>query len=350
MAIFPTEQRVRWGLLGTARINERLIPCLKRSPRSELRAVASRTQETADGFAAAWNIPQAYGSYETLLNDSTIDAVYISLPNHLHAEWTIQFADAGKHVLCEKPLALTTEQVERMMDAAERNNVILQEGAMMRFHPQIEFVRDLIAQGTIGEILFARGLFTFLLEREQDIRWNPEMGGGSLWDLGSYSVRWFRTIFAAEPYEVVATQTSQRGVDAGFSGELHFANGSMAHFFSSFASFAHSEADVIGSSGRMTLDMPWSNLLNSPSRVNWSRVMGERVIGTFGDTVDNVQHGTHTFENVNAYQDEVDSMVSSILDGTPPKIPLTDSYNNTAVINALYASARLRRPVAVQSI
>lgn len=154
-------QHVRWGLVGTARINERLIPCLERSPRSELRAVASRQQETANTFAAAWNIPHAYGNYETLLNDADIDAVYISLPNHLHAEWAVKFADAGKHVLCEKPLALTTEQVERMMDAAQRNNVIIQEAAMMRFHPQIEFVRDLIAQGTIGEIRLARGLFTF---------------------------------------------------------------------------------------------------------------------------------------------------------------------------------------------
>lgn len=139
-------------------------------------------------------------------------------------------------------------------------------------------------------------------------------------------------------------------MDASFSGELHFANGGIAHLFSSFAGFAYSEADITGSSGRITLDMPWSNLLNSPSHVHWTHVVGERVIGTFGDTVDNVQHGTRTFENVNAYQDEVDSMVSSILDGTPPKIPLTDSYNNTAVINALYESARLHRPVTVQSI
>jgi xylose dehydrogenase (NAD/NADP) len=343
--------RVRWGVLGTARINERMIPCIERSPRSELVAVASRKQGTADAFAARWKIPTAYGDYESLLRDPNIDVAYISLPNHLHAEWAIRMADAGKHVLCEKPLALTTVQVKQMTEAAQRNNVVIQEAAMMRFHPQIEFVRDLIAEGTIGEIRLARGLFTFLLERENDIRWEPEMGGGSLWDLGSYCVRWFRTIFSDEPHQVLATHvTTRRGVDTSFSGELYFANGVTAQFFTSFAAFAQTEADVIGSSGRVYLDMPWSNLLDRPSHVNWVHVVGERVVGTFGDSVENIKEGAHTFENVNAYQDQVESMAGSILDGSPPKISLADSYNNTAVITALYVSARLNRPVAVQSI
>lgn len=344
-----TERRARWGLLSTARINERLIPCLVASPRSELAAVASRKQETADAFAAQWNIPRAYGTYQALLADPEIDIVYISLPNHLHAEWAVRCADAGKHVLCEKPLALTTAEVDRMMNAARRNNVIIQEGAMMRFHPQIEFVRDLIAQGTLGEVRLARGLFTFLLENESDIRWRPEMGGGSIWDLGTYCVRWFRTIFSAEPRQVLATNVVfRRGVDTGFAGEMHFAGGAIAQFYSSFAAFAHTEADITGTRGRMSLDMPWSNLPGRSAHVTWVHVSGKRVTGTFGDTVDNVEQGAHTFENVDSYGDEVESMVSSVLDGAPPKLPLTDSYNNTAVINALFESAQLNRPVAPQ--
>lgn len=343
------KRRVRWGLLGTARVNERVIPSLALSPRCEVVAVASRTQQTADAFSARWNIPRAYGNYESLLDDQEIDTIYISLPNHLHAEWTARCADAGKHVLCEKPIALTTAQVERMMDAARRNHVVIQEAAMMRFHPQIEFVRDLIAQGTIGELRLARGLFTFLLEGESDIRWDAAMGGGSLWDLGSYCVRWFRTIFSAEPHQVLATRViHSRGIDSNFAGELHFANGALAQFFTSFSAFAHSEADVLGSSGRISLDMPWTNLLDRPAHVHWVHVVGKRVAGTFGDSVDNFRQGEHTFENVNAYQDQVESMVSSILDGTPPKVSLTDSYNNTAVILALFASAQLHRPVAPQ--
>lgn len=346
----PTHHHVRWGLLSTARVNERLIPCLRRSPRSELVAVASRRQDTADAYAAQWQIPQAYGAYEALLADPQVDAIYISLPNNFHAEWAVRCADAGKHVLCEKPLALTTVEIEQMADAARRNGVVIQEAAMMRFHAQTDFVRELISSGTIGDIRVARGLFAFTLEREGDIRWDPEMGGGSLWDLGTYCVRWFRTIFAAEPYEVSAARvSSQHGVDLSFSGELRFANGANAQFFSSFAAFAYSEADVLGSRGRIFLDMPWVNLPGRNATVNWVYVTGARQTGTFGDSVDNIEQDSRAFEKVDAYQDEVESMASSILDGAPQKISLADSYNNTAVINALYASAKLGRPVAVEA-
>ncbi|HZQ06062.1 MAG TPA: Gfo/Idh/MocA family oxidoreductase [Anaerolineae bacterium] len=345
------EKRVRWGLLSTARINERLIPCLQSSRRNELVAVASRSQARADEYAAQWNIPRAYGDYDALVNDADIDAIYISLPNHLHCEWAVRCANAGKHVLCEKPLALATEEVERMADAARANNVVIQEAAMMRFHPQTEFVRDLIASGTLGEMRLARGVFTFTLENESDIRFKPEMGGGGLWDVGSYCVRWFRTVLAAEPIEVFANQvTDHHGVDVCLAAQLNFENGMVAHFFSSMASFAHSEADILGTHGRIELDLPWVNLPGRDGHVNWIRTAGARGKGTFNDSAGEVEIGTQTFENANAYQDEIESMASSILDGAPPKIPLTDSWNNIAVIVALLESARVGQAIRLQAL
>jgi predicted dehydrogenase len=148
---------MRWGLVSTARINERLIPCIRNSKRSELAAVASRSEERARQYAQEWGIPKAYGSYEALLADREIEVVYISLPNHMHVDWAVRAADAGKHVLCEKPLALTTAEVDRIADAAARNRVIVQEAAMMRYHSQIEWVRDQVASGMIGPIRLGRG-------------------------------------------------------------------------------------------------------------------------------------------------------------------------------------------------
>lgn len=340
------ERRVRWGLLSTARINERVIPVLRNSARSEVLAVASRSQATADGYARTWNIPRAYGSYEAMLADPDVDVVYLPLPNNLHAEWVVKCAEAGKHVLVEKPIALTPEEVDRMAQAAERGGVVVQEAAMMRFHPQTRYLRDLLAGQVIGQVRLLRGVFTFTLENPGDIRWNPALGGGSLWDLGSYCVSFARTVLAAEPVEIFAMQvTSHSGVDLCLSGQMRFPGDTLVHFFSSFGSFGHVEADLLGMAGRMELDLPWLNLLNRSATVRTTRYGGEKAKSTFGDSLDRLVTEERTFENVNAYQDEVDSMAATLLDGTPPVIPLSDSRNNVAAICALYASVREKRPV-----
>ncbi|MCY3756266.1 MAG: Gfo/Idh/MocA family oxidoreductase, partial [Acidobacteria bacterium] len=163
------DRQARWGLLSTARINERLIPCLKRSERNELIGVASRSQDAANRYAAEHGISKAYGSYEEMLADPAIEVVYISLPNGLHTEWSLRCAEAGKHVLCEKPLALAVEEVDQLLDATKRFGVTIQEATMMRFHSQTAYVRNLIAQGAIGEVRMGRGLFTFTLERPGDL-------------------------------------------------------------------------------------------------------------------------------------------------------------------------------------
>lgn len=339
-------RRVRWGLLSTARINERLIPVLRASERSEVLAVASRSQETARRYADQWDIPRAHGTYEDLLADPDLDAVYIPLPNHLHTEWVVKAADAGKHVLCEKPLALTPAEVDQMAQAAERNRVIIQEAAMMRFHPQTRYLRELLEQRAIGEVRLVRGVFTFVLEREGDIRWDPAMGGGSLWDLGSYCVSFARAVLRAEPVEVIALQTtSPSGVDLSLAAQLRFPGEVMVQFYSSFAAFPHVEADLLGTTGRLHLDLPWVNQLNRSATVQWTRFRQDAGASTFGDDTGRQATATHTFESVNAYQDEVEAMAASILDGAPPTITLADSRHNVATIVALLASARENRPV-----
>jgi predicted dehydrogenase len=342
------EKRVRWGLLSTARINERLIPAIRESQRSELRAVASRSQPTANEYAQQWDIPRAFGSYEAMLHDPDIDAVYISLPNGYHAEWNVKSADAGKHVLCEKPLALTVEQVDRMVAAARRNRVVVQEAAMYRYHPQSRKVQDLIDGGAIGEVQVIQSLFCFSLKNSGDVRLDPAIGGGSLWDLGSYPVSFSRVVMKSNPVTVAAFQiSSDRGVDLTFMGQLHFPGGVAAQFCCSFQSVPHWEMDFLGTNGRINLDIPWTQ---KPGEASHVRVYRETAVGaaTFGDTIEDLVE-TFTFEGRSAYHHEVESMEASILDGAPPVIALDESRGNVATLVALYTAARENKVVRVET-
>jgi predicted dehydrogenase len=222
---------LRWGLLGTARINRSLIPPLRASARNELAAVASRDAARARAYADEWGIPHSHGSYEALLADPGVDVVYISLPNHLHAEWAIRAAEAGKHVLCEKPLALRVDEVDAMTAAAESAGVLVAEGFMYRHHPRTMEVKALIDDGAIGELHFVRGAFTFPLTRPGNPRWIPEMGGGSLWDVGCYPLSFARYVVGAEPLDVYGRQVEgPTGVDMTFAAQLTFPGNVLAQF------------------------------------------------------------------------------------------------------------------------
>ena len=176
---------LNWGLLSTARINNALIPPLQFSKPNHLLAVASRSQENADIYAKEKKISRAYGSYEALLADPEIDVIYNPLPNHLHAEWTIKAVEAGKHVLCEKPLALSVDEVDAIHAAAHKHGRVVAEAFMYRHHPQTLKVQELVQSGSIGTLKLIRGSFSFILDREEDIRLlDPAMGGGSIWDVG----------------------------------------------------------------------------------------------------------------------------------------------------------------------
>ena len=339
-------KQVCWGLLSTARINERLIPAIRASRRNTLLAVASRNKERAQAYAKLWNIPYAYGTYEQMLADPAINVVYLSLPNHLHTEWAIKCAEAGKHVLCEKPIAITTEEVAQMAQAAQQHGVIIQEAAMMRFHPQTRYLRELVAKGTIGEIRLIRGVFAFTLENPGDIRLDTDMGGGSLWDLGSYCVSFARTVLQAEPVEVSAYQViGDTGVDLSFSAQMRFPTGTLVQFFSSFQSFAHIEADFLGTEGRIYADMPWANHIGASANVRITRSGNTEGESTFSDSLERHTTETKTYENMNAYQCEVDSMTESVLNGAEPVISLADSWKNVATIVALHKSAQTGKPI-----
>ena len=213
-------------------------------------AVASRSQEAADAYARQWKIERALGSYEALLADPNIDVIYNSLPNHMHAEWSIRALRAGKHVLCEKPLALTLEEVDAMTAAAKESGRVLAEAFMYRHHPQTFKVMEIVDSGQLGKIQLIKGAFTFTLRREGDIRLRKETGGGSIWDVGCYPISYARMVTGSEPVEVFGMQVlGEGGADMTFVGQMRFPDGVYAQFDSGFVSPQRSYMEIIGTDG-----------------------------------------------------------------------------------------------------
>jgi len=323
-------ESLRWGLLSTARINRRLIPAIRAAERAELVAVASRDQARAEAYAAEWEIPRALGSYEAMLDDPDIDAVYVSLPNRLHAEWTVRAAQAGKHVLCEKPLALSIAECDQIMAAAEEGGVVVAEAVMYLYHPLLHKAQKLIKAGALGQVTLARGSFSFFLDRLTDVRWKPELGGGSLWDVGSYPVSFIRWV-AGEPDEVFGWQTlTGSGVDATFTGLLRYDNGVLGVFDSGFRQQFRIHAEVTGTEGALIVEQPFP--ITPESRIVIQRGFDEEII---------------TVPGPDAYQCEVDAVVAAALDSVTLPVPLDLSRANVATLLALYESARSGEPQPV---
>src|SRR3954454_16830426 len=256
-AIVRVMTPVKWGIVSTANINRNVIPGAHASDKVELLGVASRDQAKADAYAHEWKIPRAYGSYEALLADDEIEAVYIALPNTLHCAWSIKAMEAGKHVLCEKPLSRHPEDVERTFDAAERTGRHLSEAFMWRHNPQTKKLQELVESGAIGEVRLIRSSFSYSLYDEQNIRLQTEVEGGALMDVGCYCVSGSRP-FGGEP-------TSSRGeawygktgTDWVFTGVLHFPNDVLATFDCGTALPNRHELEVIGSAGSLFVGDPW---------------------------------------------------------------------------------------------
>jgi xylose dehydrogenase (NAD/NADP) len=323
---------LRWGLISTARINRALIPPLRASARNQLVAVASRTSEQAQAYAKEWNIPRAFGSYEALLADPDIDVVYNSLPNSLHAEWTIKAVQAGKHVLCEKPIAVTVEQVDAMAAAAQKAGVVLAEAFMYRHHLQTLKVQELVESGAIGELRLVHGSFTYNLTRQGDVRLDPALDGGSIWDVGCYPISYARCVIGAEPVEVFGWQvTGPSGVDVTFVGQMRFAGDVIARFDSSFRMPDRAHIEVVGSEGIINVPDPFK-----PERDH--KILLTR----------NGETETITIPDQMLYLGEVEDMADAILLGKAPRISLADSRGNVAAIVALLRSAREGRPVLVR--
>lgn len=316
--------KLRWGLLSTAHINRVLLPPLRSSARNELTAVASRDLERAKVYANERNIPRVFGSYEAMLADPDVDVIYNSLPNGMHAEWTIKAAQAGKHVLCEKPLAITLEEVDAITAAAKKAGVVVMEAFMYRHHPQTLKVKELVEDGAIGKLQLVRGSFTFNISDENDVRLNSSLGGGSIWDIGCYPISYTRLIVGAEPVEVFGWQiTGKRsGVDESFFGQMRFSNGVHAQFDCGFRTPHRAHLELVGDKGSITLEEAFNPGLNN-----------EIIL------INDDEKRIITIPGEDLYLGEVENMADAILNGKAIRMSLADSRNNVAVIRALLRSA-----------
>ena len=339
------KRKLNWALLSTARINERLIPAIRESKNSQLMAVASRNLINSKKYAKKHNIQKAYGSYEDLLKDAEIDVVYISLPNHLHCEWTIKAAKAKKHVLCEKPLAPSLNEIDKMIAISKKNKVMIQEATMMRFHPQTNYVRQAINKNKIGKIHYISAIFAISNLNYKDIRYvySIPKGGGSLYDLGSYCISFARGVLGLEPKKVFGDIDIIKGtgkVDQVFSAFLKFQDNIAMHFQCSMRSFPHESVTIVGEKGTIILDLPYCNLPGETGTVHLINESNYKKIDTtaFGDSM------RKNFSSINfdekAYNFQVESVNSTILKGTKPTIALEDSKNNIKTILALLKSAK----------
>ena len=326
-----TDKVLNWGLLSTARINRSLIPPLRVSKRNQLLAVGSRSQETADQYAREGKIPRAHSSYEALLADPEIDVIYNPLPNHLHAEWTIKAVEAGKHVLCEKPLALSVDEVDAIQAAARKHGRVVAEAFMYRHHPQTLKVQELVQSGALGTLQLIRGAFRYVLSSEGNVRLNPEWGGGSIWDVGCYPISYARTVVGEAPLEVFGWQvTGQTGIDETFVGQMRFDNDILGQFDSSFAIPFHVFMEIIGDEGTLNIPNPYKPGVD------------EKMHLTHGDKVETIR-----VQGQELYIGEVEDMADAILLGKESLVSLDDSRANVAVIRAFLESARLGKPITI---
>jgi xylose dehydrogenase (NAD/NADP) len=327
------ESRIlKWGLLSTAHINHALIPILHNSSRNRLEAVASRELTTATRYARENEIPRAHGSYQAMLEDPQIDVVYISLPNHLHAEWSIKALHHGKHVLCEKPLALTVQEVDAMAQAAADSGKILAEAFMYRHHAQTLRVQEMVQDGAVGNLQLVNGAFTFTIHRSGDIRLIPEAGGGSVWDVGCYPISYARMLAASQLADVFGWQVlGESGVDESFQGMLRFENGVRADFDCGFRSETRSWIEIVGDEGSLTIPNAFK-----PNRRE-----------TLTLTHRGSSQAVH-IEGEELYRGEVEDMADAILEGKPPRVSLKDSRGNVAAIIALLQSAQQEALVRIR--
>ncbi|MDX1662670.1 MAG: Gfo/Idh/MocA family oxidoreductase [Candidatus Promineifilaceae bacterium] len=321
---------VRWGLLSTANINKALIPAIRASERGELVAVASRSEERAAAYAREWDIPQAFGSYESMLESGAVNAVYVSLPNNLHAEWSIRAMENGVHVLCEKPFALTLQEVDAMIDAAETTGCVLAEAFMYRHHPQMKQVGAWVREGRLGEVMGVRATFNFAFRSRDNIRLDPQLGGGCLWDVGVYPLSFAQYIMGGPPRWVVGDQwLGDTGVDEFFMGQMHYAGGRTAQIMSAFRTPFYTMAEVVGTEGRLLLDRPFTRV--EEGSITFFPADGE-------------PETTHPPQK-NLYLGEVEDMHDAILDSEPLYLSLTETRNHVRTVLALYESAEKQRVV-----
>jgi predicted dehydrogenase len=327
--------RLRWGILSTAGINDVVIGPLQRSGRSELVAVASRSARRARAFAEERGIPRSYGSYEELLSDPAVDAVYVSVPNSLHRRWAVEAAGRGKHVLCEKPIVLAMEDFDAVQRAARENSVTVFEAFMYLHHPQTRALLELVGEGAVGGVRHVAAWFDYFLPREDtgNIHLKPDMGGSSLWDVGVYPNSAAVALGGGRaPEEVCCSWLMEGGVDTSCFAQARFAGGTVAHLAASIRAPFREGVQVVGDRGALLVDRSWKPGLDGrPTAVRLLTPEGSEKV--------------YEFPGVSPYQAEVEAMERCVLDGDEPPVPLSLSREFLKSALALRESARTGGPV-----
>jgi predicted dehydrogenase len=322
--------KVRWGVLSTAKIGtEKVLPAMQRGEYCEVAAIASRSLETARAAAAQLGIPKAYGSYEELLADPEIDAIYNPLPNHLHVPWSIKALEAGKHVLCEKPIALTAAEAQTLADTARRYpRLKVMEAFMYRHHPQWRRARQLVAEGQIGELRTIHSFFSYYNDDPSNIRNMAGIGGGGLMDIGCYNISLSRFIFGAEPRRVcsIVEYDPRFNTDRLASGILDFGVGT-ATFTCSTQLTSYQRVNIYGTEGRVEIEIPFNAPPDRPCKIWHQR----------GAEIEEI-----VFDITNQYTIEGDLFAQAILNDTAVPTPLEDAVANMRVIDAIVSSGERR--------
>ena len=322
---------VTWGILSTAKISrKKVIPAMKRGNLCRIRAIASRDEAGARQVADELGIPKAYGSYEELLADPEIEAVYNPLPNHLHVPWSIKAAEAGKHVLCEKPISLTAAEAQTLLEVRDRTGVLITEAFMVRSHPQWLRPRELIRQGRIGKLRAIQGAFSYSNTDPRNIRNQADIGGGGIYDIGCYPIVISRFLFEAEPTRVVGLieRDPQLKIDRLTSALLDFPEG-QAGFVCSTQMVPYQRIQVFGTKGRIEIEIPFNAPPDKPCRIFVDD--GSQPAGASAQA--------ETFDVVDQYTIQGELFSEAIRSGKPVEFPLEDAVKNMRVIDALFRSA-----------
>ena len=321
--------KVRWGVLGTAKIGTlKVIPAMQRGEYCTIVAIASRDHQRARQAAKELGIPGSWGSYDELLQDRDIDAVYIPLPNHMHVPWAIKAIQAGKHVLCEKPVALSSAEAAQLAAAAkEHPDRCVMEAFMYRFHPQWQKAKELADSGTIGEVMAVRSFFSYYNVDPGNIRNRVEAGGGALMDIGCYCISFSRYITGSEPVRVLGMQDHdpEMKTDRATSGILEFPGGAVGMFTCSTQMGPFQRCTIHGTQGSMVIEIPVNAPADASTRIRLQNNDGMKEL---------------VFGPVDQYTLQGDAFAGAVLERTPAPIPLDDAVNNMAVIDAMIESAR----------
>ncbi len=323
---------LRWGVLSTADIGrQKVIPAIQKARRSKVVAIGSRDQGRAVQVAAELGIPTAHGSYEALLADEQIDAVYIPLPNHLHLEWAVKAAQAGKHVLCEKPLALTAADAEHMVAACASAGVTLMEAFMYRLHPSWVAVRELVNSGRIGRLMAIQSWFSYYNDDPANIRNIRAAGGGALYDVGCYNINLSRLLFGGEPSRIQASvvRDPASGVDILTSAILDF-DGGQATFTCSTRTESDQRVHIYGTRGRISVGIPFNIPPDRPAEI-FLTAGGDPPVAPHTELI--------TFPTADPYTVQAEAFAAMVLDGAPAPFPAHDAAANLRVLEAVFAAA-----------